>query len=54
MLLRHSHEGLSYGSISRNIPYVYRRIIEEAKNEEIPSIFDVVLERRLENLPGND
>jgi hypothetical protein len=31
MLLRHLHEGPSYRVISRNIPYVYRRIIEEAK-----------------------
>ena len=53
MLLRHSHEGPNYRAISRNIPYAYRRIIEEAKNEERPSVLDVVLERRLRNLPSN-
>jgi hypothetical protein len=52
-LLKHSHEGLSSRIIIRHIPYVYRRIIEEAKNEERPSILDVVLERRLENSSSN-
>jgi hypothetical protein len=52
-LLRGTHGETSYKVLSRNIPYAYRRIVKEAESSRGPSALDVVLERRLENLPSN-
>jgi hypothetical protein len=52
-LLRGTRGETRYKVLSRNIPYAYRRIVKEAESSSGPSIFDVVLERRLENLPSN-
>jgi len=52
-LLRGTRGETSYKVLSRNIPYAYRRIVDEAESSREPSVFDVVLGRRLENLPSN-
>ncbi|OGI12574.1 hypothetical protein A3K64_01565 [Candidatus Micrarchaeota archaeon RBG_16_36_9] len=52
MLLKPVHEDTKdfdriYRIVSRNIPYVYKRIVEEAKNERKYSTLEIVSERRL-------
>jgi hypothetical protein len=47
-LLRTAHEGIDYESLARNIPHVYRKIVEKARNYEGQSFWDVVSGRRLE------
>jgi len=52
-LLDTMHEKLSYRVISRNIPYIYRRIVEEAKSSKDPSLWDAILERRTKKSSSN-
>ena len=52
-LLRSTRGETSYKVLSRHVPYAYRRIINRAESSRGPSVFDVVLGRRLENLPSN-
>jgi hypothetical protein len=52
-LLRGTRGETSYKVLSRNIPYAYTRIVKKAESSKGPSVLDVVLERRLENLPSN-
>jgi hypothetical protein len=52
-LLRGTRGETKYEVLVRNVPYAYRRIVKEAESSREPSVFDVVLGRRLENLSGN-